>query len=106
MNAVHVLVPEGIEAGIAGAVRYWPAQLPDRLAEFPGPVALVTDGIDGTAAEAVAQAVQQHSSPVVEVRLAHWDGLEHLPIGAACRGVIAGFGERGVREAIRFLEQL
>lgn len=106
MTRVHVLLPEGVNADIAGAVRYWPAELSARLVEFPGPLALVSDSVDGAAADAVALAVRQHGSPVVEVRLAHWDGEEHSPIGAACRGVIAGFGARGVREAVRFLEQL
>jgi len=68
--------------------------------EFAAAV-LVSDGLPADKLEEVAKAIRAASAPVVEVQSARWDGESHSPVSAACRGVIAGFGLSGVREALR-----
>lgn len=104
MTVPRLLIPEGLAFDFAGAVRFTPRTLSAVLAASPGPVALVTDGLAPEETDAVGVAIRAHPYPVVEVRLGRWDGFEHTPIGGLCRGVIAGFGAAGAREAVRFLE--
>jgi len=106
VTPAHVLVPEGTSVDWPSFVSFTPDSLPAVLASLEGPVVLVSDGIEGAAADAAAAVIRAHASPVVEVRLAHWDGDQHSPIGGAVRGVIAGFDAAGIREAVRFLESL
>lgn len=62
---------------------------------------LVSDALPADHLDEVARAVRAARAPVVEVQSARWDGESHSPVSAACRGVIAGFGLSGVREALR-----
>lgn len=75
------------------------------LKASPLPAVLCTDTIPFEEAESVAAAIRGHSAAVVEVRLGPWDGESHSPIGAACRGVISGFGLNGVVRAAEFLSE-
>ena len=72
-----------------------------------GPAVFLSDGLQEPELEEVAQAVR--GGPVVaviEVRAQRWDGRTWSPVSAACRGVISGFGLRGVDAALRALRSL
>lgn len=75
------------------------------LKASPLPAVVCTDIISDGEAESVAAAIRDRTAPCIEVRLAAWDGESHSPIGAACRGVISGFGPRGVARAAEFLSE-
>jgi 3-dehydroquinate dehydratase len=70
--------------------------------DFTGAV-LLSDALADDELAAVANAVRTSGRPVIEVRSASWDGVTHSPLSAACRGIVAGFGLAGVREALRAL---
>lgn len=64
------------------------------------PCILVTDGLHADTEAAVAGAVRAREGTVIEVRSARWDGETASPVSAACRGVISGFGLRGLEVAV------
>lgn len=71
------------------------------------PAVFVSDGLRESELEEVAQAVQSGpAAAVIEVRAQRWDGRSWSPVSAACRGVISGFGPRGVEAALRALRAL
>ena len=96
-----VVVPEGM--AVEGATVY--TTLAGVLAALrgDGPVALCSDGFRPAWLEPVAAAIRARAAPVIEVRLQRWDGVTQSPVSAACRGVISGFGARGVDAAVSVL---
>ncbi|MBI5948896.1 MAG: hypothetical protein HY875_12230 [Chloroflexi bacterium] len=99
--SVTVIVPEGM--AVAGATVY--RTLADVLAALrgDGPAVLCSDGFDDGWLEPVAAEVRVRAGPVIEVRSQRWDGVTPSPVSAACRGVISGFGVRGVDAAVSVL---
>ena len=76
------------------------------LAHDGGPVVIDSTGIDDEGQRAVATALREHGLICIEVRRERWDGFSPSPLSAACRGVIAGFGDAGIAAAVRlFAEQ-
>ena len=65
------------------------------------PAVIWSDGLDADSLEAVAAAVRDRAGACIEVRSDRWDGQTFSPLSAACRGVISGFGERGLEAAVR-----
>lgn len=94
---VTVTVPA--EMAVAGATGY--ATLSDVLDALRGddPAVLCSDGFREGWLEPVAAAIRERGAPVIEVRSERWDGVTQSPVSAACRGVISGFGARGVTAA-------
>jgi len=64
---------------------------------------VVSDGFPPPALNALAAAARQAVVPVIEVRAERWDGQSPSPLSAACRGVISGFGDAGIRAAVELL---
>jgi hypothetical protein len=60
---------------------------------------ILSDGIDPGDAERVAAALRARPARVIEVRSMRVDGAGASLLGAACTGVIAGFGLAGVAAA-------
>ena len=71
------------------------------LAAHPGAPAVLWS--DGLAPGEVPGGVAGRASGVIEVRSARWDGATPSPLSAVCRGVVAGFGLRGVVAAVALL---
>lgn len=63
------------------------------------PVVIWSDDLDEESLEAVAAAVRDRQGACIEVRSKGWDGQTFSPLSAACRGVISGFGVRGLAAA-------
>lgn len=61
---------------------------------------IVSDGIAVEELDTVAAAVRGWTGTCIEVRGAAWDGTTFSPLSAACRGVISGFGDDGLRRAL------
>lgn len=70
--------------------------------EFDAAV-LMSDGLEGRDMDAVITAVRASSKPVVEVRSEQWDGSSPMPLAAACKGIITGFGLAGAWTAAQAL---
>jgi 3-dehydroquinate dehydratase len=75
-----------------------------KLNTVTDPVVFDSAGLDEQGQRRVADFVRERHIVCVEVRLQKWDGFSPSPLSAACRGVIAGFGEAGLAAAVRFLE--
>ena len=102
---VALLIPKARSAGVAvipGAVllTYETAvDLVVSLRATSNPAVIWSDGLDQDALEAVAAAVRDRQGECIEVRSQGWDGETFSPLSAACRGVISGFGDRGLAAA-------
>ncbi len=68
------------------------------------PAVIWSDGLEVDSLEAVAAAVRDRRGPCIEVRGEGWDGQTFSPLSAACRGVISGFGERGLAAAVQLAQ--
>ena len=75
------------------------------LAHDGGPVVIDSRGIDDEGQRAVAATLREHGLLCIEVRRERWDGFSPSPLSAACRGVIAGFGDAGIAAAVRLLAE-
>lgn len=99
------VAPPAVTTGGATMRRYTtPQDAVDALA-IGAAVVLVSDGIAERDVATVAGAVAASRATVIEVRAAGWDGQTPSPLSAACRGVISGFGERGVVRAVELLRR-
>ncbi len=92
-------LPDGVELRRYAVA----ADVTAALAGADGDAVLCSDALDAADLADVAAAVRAAPGTVVEVRSAPWDGETHSPLGAACAGVIAGFGAEGVRAAALLL---
>jgi 3-dehydroquinate dehydratase len=81
-------------ADIAGLL-----ELAAKAGEAEGAI-IVSDGIAAEELDAVAAAVRGWTGTCIEVRGAAWDGTTFSPLSAACKGVISGFGDDGLRRAL------
>ena len=70
--------------------------------DFDGAV-IMSDGLDARELGPVIQAVLEIGKPVVEVRGDQWDGFSPMPLAAACKGAVTGFGLAGPWAAARSL---
>lgn len=68
-------------------------------------VAVLLRGSEPIDEEEVAAAIRAAGRPVIEVQAERWDGRGHSAVSGACRGVISGFGERGIAAAVALLER-
>ena len=73
------------------------------LRAISNPAVILSDGLPADALEAAAAAVRDHSAPCIEVRVEKWDGQAYSALSAGCRGVISGFGQRGLAAAVAAL---
>ncbi|WP_322797160.1 hypothetical protein [Tepidiforma sp.] len=110
MTSCLVLLPAAadIPSDVPGAEvhRYRSGlDIPGILRGCPLPAVICADAIDPAHEGAVAEAIRHHPPPVVAVRSAPWDGETPDPIAAAARGVVAGFGLRGVFRAAELFSQ-
>ena len=76
------------------------------LSAAAGPVVVVSDGMDDSCQDGLAVAIRARPEPAIEVRGERSDGVSHSPLSAACRGVISGFGDAGIRAAVGLAENL
>ena len=106
---VSLLLPaariDGIEA-IPGTVRLTYGNALDlvvTLRATSNPAVVWSDGLAEDSLEAVAAAIRDRQGDCIEVRSEAWDGRTFSPLSAACRGVISGFGERGLAAAVALI---
>ncbi len=94
-------------AGVAGTVLLTYGNAVDLIISLratANPAVIWSDGLEDDSLEAVAAAVRDHAGACIEVRSEGWDGERFSPLSAACRGVISGFGERGLAAAVRLAQ--
>ncbi len=109
-DGIAIIVPVGfldgaaVEGGTLLEYDRWDAARAALLGEYESAV-LVSDGIPADRFPLMAAAVKGCGYPVIEVRTARWDGVEHSTLSAACVGVISGFGIRGVEAALGVLRR-
>lgn len=110
--AVMVLVPNGFEVPPqlwerCAVLRYEEPYEAARMLALPhSACALVTDGLSREALEFLSVNVAATNRACVEVRSHSWDGETHSPLSAVARGVVSGFGPRGVLRAVELLERV
>ena len=108
MAAIVVILPEGVTPpplpeGVVVRACATGAGVAAALATVAGDAVLCCDGLDN--ASEVAAAVSAVDGTVIRVELDPWDGEAHSEVGAACAGVIAGFGVAGVSAAVALLRE-
>lgn len=105
---VALFVPEGVELPASPELEDVPVSPIDEAAQALAEgrcdaAVLVTDGLAPDALAALADTVARAGKPVIEVQSERWDGEQHSPLTAVCRGVIAGFGPAAAGRAVRLL---
>ncbi|MFN0148269.1 MAG: hypothetical protein ACKVT1_17350 [Dehalococcoidia bacterium] len=109
MSEVLVLYPGEAPAAVAESAgvrlsRYaTAAEVAEALRGRTEAVLIVRGDLSGAEITALAGAVSAAGTRVIEVRSAVWDGETASALSAACRGVISGFGERGVLRAVELI---
>lgn len=107
--SVIVLTPQGFETPPqlweqCAVLSYeYPAEAAAILALPHAACVLVTDGLDHAALDLLASSVASTNRACIEVQSERWDGETHSPLSAIVRGVISGFGARGVLRAAELL---
>jgi 3-dehydroquinate dehydratase len=66
---------------------------------------IVSDALDSDLAVMVAGLLGEGAPPAIEVHSERWDGFHRSLLSPACKGVISGFGLRGVAEAVSLLRE-
>ena len=108
MNSVAVITSdgrpvEGIPGEVAIVLLPGASELVSVMAHYDAAV-LVSDRFTADEIAQIAGAIATLGKPVIEVRSTRWDGESPSPLSAACRGVIAGFGDAGAAAAVRLLQ--
>lgn len=65
---------------------------------------IVLDALTAEETSALEQLLANNKRQCIAVLARKWDGFEAVPIAAACRGIISGFGLAGVTAALREFE--
>jgi hypothetical protein len=76
-----------------------------KAANVSASMVVVLDGLEADEVAALETLLGAEERRSIAVLMGRWNGFAALPLVAACRGIISGFGMAGVEAALRQFEE-